>query len=191
MHINPTLDVFSQVTTSVGKSLHAFKEKTSVVFPTWEFECEWVARTQRQAKGMAATVPGSSKSRPTKSDGSVREPKQLNLRTYKLHAVGDYLHTIQRVGTTESDRLILHSARKFPLTPCTILLNIKPCTTGRVNVSTEHQKHGSFGLVADQYHSSCRGLNDNSIVSTSSARSGLPLKSSWRILPMILECGTI
>jgi hypothetical protein len=102
MHIDPTLDVFSQVTTSLGKSLCAFKEKTSVVFPTREFERERVARTQRQAKGAAATVPGSSKSRPTKSDSSVREPKQLNLRTYKLHALGDYLHTIRRVGTTDS-----------------------------------------------------------------------------------------
>ena len=102
MHIDPTLDVFSQVITSLGKSLRTFKEKTSVVFPTQEFEREQVARTQRQAKVAADTVPGSSKSRPTKSDGSAQEPKQLNLRTYKLHALGDYLHTIRRVGMTDS-----------------------------------------------------------------------------------------
>jgi hypothetical protein len=65
-------------------------------------ERERVARTRRQEKSIAKTVSESSKSKPRKLDSSARQPKQLNLKTYKYHALGDYLHTIRRVGTTDS-----------------------------------------------------------------------------------------
>jgi hypothetical protein len=117
MHIDPTLDIFSQVTTSLGHSLRTFRDKTCVVFPTRELERERAARDRRESKHSTNSVPESPKSKPTtrapntvesskskskKRGSSARQPVELNLRTYKLHALGDYVHTIRRFGTTDS-----------------------------------------------------------------------------------------
>jgi hypothetical protein len=102
MHTDPTLSLFSHVTTCLGTSLHVFKEKTCGPHPTRELERERVAQTQHQETNLAKTVPESSKSKPRKLDSNTRQPKQLNLKTYKYHALGDYVHTIRRVGTTDS-----------------------------------------------------------------------------------------
>jgi hypothetical protein len=77
------------VTASFGNRIRAFKEKTCKVHPTRELECERAARVQR-------------KSTQQESDHSARQPKQLNLNTYKYHVLGDYIHTIQQFGTTDS-----------------------------------------------------------------------------------------
>jgi hypothetical protein len=89
LHTDTTLAVFSQVTTSFGNRLHAFKEKTCKMFPTRELERERAARVRRK---------------PTQQDcdRSARQRKQLNLNTYKYHVLGDYVHTIRQFGTTDS-----------------------------------------------------------------------------------------
>jgi hypothetical protein len=79
--MDTTLAVFSQVTTSFGNCLRAFKEKTCKIYPTRELERERSARVRRQ-------------SRQQESNRSAWQPKQLNLNTYKYHALGDYIHTI-------------------------------------------------------------------------------------------------
>ena len=89
MHTDTTLTLFSQVTTSFGSCLRAFKEKTCKVYPTRELERERSARVRR-------------KSRQQECNRSARQPKQLNLKTYKYHALGDYVHTIRQFGTTDS-----------------------------------------------------------------------------------------
>ena len=102
MHIDPTVDVLSQVTTSFGNSLRAFKERTCEVFPTRELERERDARKRRQEKSAANTVQGSADLKAKKRASNTREPRQLNLKTYTHHALGDYPDTIRRVGTTDS-----------------------------------------------------------------------------------------
>ena len=59
------------------------------MFPTRELERERAARVRQK---------------PTQQDcdRSARQPKQLNLNTYKYHALGDYVRTIRRFGTTDS-----------------------------------------------------------------------------------------
>jgi hypothetical protein len=165
MHIDPTVDTLSQVTTSFGNSLRAFKERTCEAFPTRELERERVARTRRQEKSVANTGQGSAGSKRKKPASNTREPKQLNLRTYTHHALGDYADTIRRVGTTDS-----YSTQPVSIfvTPCLILLNNKAWT--RVNANTEPRSHGSSGLVADQYQSNSRGLNNDSVGSRQSVR---------------------
>lgn len=91
MHTNTTLDTLSHVTTSLGNSLRAFKGNTCAAFQTQELERERVARLRRQEKN---TV--------NKTSSSARKPKQLNLKTYKHHSLGDYVETIRRLGTTDS-----------------------------------------------------------------------------------------
>jgi hypothetical protein len=102
MHTDLTLDILSQVTTSLGKRFRTFRDKTCAEFPTKELERERVARARRQEKSKAKTTPGSSKSRPQDLRTSGRKPKMLNLKTYKYHALGDYALTIRQFGTTDS-----------------------------------------------------------------------------------------
>jgi hypothetical protein len=98
MHTDTTLALFSQATTSLGNSLRAFKEKMCKMYTTRELERERAARMRRQEKGMAKT----SESTHRKHKSGARQPKQLNLKTYKFHALGDYVRTIRQFGTTDS-----------------------------------------------------------------------------------------
>ena len=94
MHTDKSLEVLSKVTGSLGNGLRMFEAKTCAVYQTREMERERVARQRRQ--------DGSAASTTTPSGCNGRKPKALNLRTYKLHALGDYVETIRRLGTTDS-----------------------------------------------------------------------------------------
>ena len=91
MHTDPTLDILSLVTSSLGNSFRVFVEKTCAAFQTRELERERVARQRRQEKIAVQNARESA-----------RKPKQLNLKTYKYHSLGDYVETIRRFGTTDS-----------------------------------------------------------------------------------------
>jgi hypothetical protein len=99
MHTDTTLDVFTDVTTSLGNSLRDFRDNTCSSFETRELERERAAWQRREEKKGPNGQPGSS-------DGPVRNvtwrPKHLNLNTYKVHALGDYPSTIRLFGTTDS-----------------------------------------------------------------------------------------
>jgi hypothetical protein len=95
MHTDASLDVLSQATGLLGNSLRVFKEKTCNVFQTRELERERAARVRRHQNSNANE--GTS-SKPT----NARRSKHLNLNTYTLHALGDYVSTIRRYGTTDS-----------------------------------------------------------------------------------------
>jgi hypothetical protein len=102
MHTDLTLDILSQVTTSLGNRFRTFRDKTCAEFPTKELERERVARARRQEKSKAKTTPGSSESQSKNLGTGGRKPKILNLKTYKYHALGDYASTIRQFGTTDS-----------------------------------------------------------------------------------------
>lgn len=53
MHTDPTLDILSQATMSLGESLRDFQEKTCTMFQTRELERERAARQRRQEKKTA------------------------------------------------------------------------------------------------------------------------------------------
>jgi hypothetical protein len=145
MHTDITLDILSHVTTSLGNSLRAFEGKTCTAFQTRELERERAARQRRQEKN------GVKKA-------SSRKPKQLNLKTYKYHSLGDYVETIRRFGTTDSYST---QSVSFRLLSYESLLNIF-----RVNLSIERRNPVTFGLVVDQCHSNCQGSNEDSAIST-------------------------
>jgi hypothetical protein len=119
MHTDVTLDILYRVTMSLGNTLHAFEEKTRTAFQTRELEREREARQRRQEKTSSNTAAGSSRTKAPST--SARKPKQLNLKTYKYHALGDYVDTIRLFGTTDS-----YSTQpvSFRLTPCLTLLNV-------------------------------------------------------------------
>lgn len=148
MHTDITLDILSHVTTSLGNSLRAFEGKTCAAFQTRELERERAARQHRQEKN------GVKKA---SSTASGRKPKQLNLKTYKYHSLGDYVETIRRFGTTDSYST---QSVSFRLLSYESLLNIS-----RVNLSIERRNLVTFGLVVDQCHCNCQGLNEDSAIS--------------------------
>ena len=158
MHTDLTLDILSHVTTSLGNSLRTFEEKTCAAFETRELERERAARQRRQEK--SATNVLSDSKRPTAPSSKARKQKKLNLTTYKYHALGDYVDTIRRFGTTDS-----YSTQPVSIYMmfCVILLTV--AVDIRASSSTEHPKLGHFGLAADQYHSKYQGLSDESAVS--------------------------
>jgi hypothetical protein len=147
MHTDPTLDILSHVTTSLGNSFRLFVGKTCAAFQTRELERERVARQRRQEK--TAVQKASS-----------RKPKQLNLKTYKYHSLGDYVETIRRFGTTDS-----YSTQpvSIHLMSHKVLLNVSGT---RLNLNIEHRNRVTFGLAVDQCHNSYQGLNDDSAAST-------------------------
>jgi hypothetical protein len=100
MHTDATLDILRHVTRSLGNSLREFEEKTCSLFTTRELERERAARQRRQEKTKV-----SNEARPmtiTAATNNARRPKHLNLNTYKIHSLGDYVSTIEQYGTTDS-----------------------------------------------------------------------------------------
>ena len=104
MHTDSTLALLSQVTTTLGSTLRTFQEQTCAAFPTRELQREQIARIRRREKSVATAESGSSKPKAQKlrNLNSARQPKQLNLRTYKFHSLGDYPNMIRRFGTIDS-----------------------------------------------------------------------------------------
>ena len=160
MHTDATLDILSCVTTSLGNSLRTFEEKTCAAFDTRELECERAARQRHQEK--SATNVTSKSKRAMAPSSNARKQKKLNLRTYKHHALGDYIDTIRRFGTTDS-----YSTQPVSVYMmfCVIFKLLTVVAGIRASSSTEHPKLGHFGLAADQYPSKYQGLSDESAVS--------------------------
>lgn len=95
MHTDSTLAVLKTTTTSLGSQLRAFVKKICPSFDTKELPREEAVRARRRAK---AKQNGKSVKEPS---GSAKQ-KTLNLLTYKLHALGDYMASIIFFGTTDS-----------------------------------------------------------------------------------------
>jgi hypothetical protein len=181
MHTDTTLEILSQVTTSLGNSLREFEGKTCTMFQTRELERERTARQRRQEKN---TSSNGEKPKPSAPKKKARKQKLLNLNTYKLHALGDYVSTIRRYGTTDS-------YTTEPVSCCshfslTLLIGII-----RVNLSTARRKGVFPGPAADRYHYSCQGSNDEHAASAQSARKCIarPGRQTRRMLSIILKCG--
>jgi hypothetical protein len=127
MHSDLTLDILDQQTTDLGEQFRQFKAKVCSAYHTKELEPEAAARSRRQEKeatkraekdtvvqGTTARKPmagtsakGKGKAIPEQpQDARIPKPsrkeKSFNFHTYKFHALGDYVNTIRRFGTTDS-----------------------------------------------------------------------------------------
>jgi hypothetical protein len=102
MHTESTLSILEDLTTTFSLLLRHFAAWTCEAYTTVELPREAAAQAQRKAKKsvtQGSTVdPPNPTSRPM---GNPRNQKKLNLTTYKLHAMGDYVATIRRFGTVE------------------------------------------------------------------------------------------
>ena len=95
MHTESTLATLNQLTQRFGSVLRKFKRVTCAAFTTTELPKEATAHARR------VNVTSDRPSHTAKPLG-VQHQKTINLRTYKLHAMGDYVHTIRRYGTVDS-----------------------------------------------------------------------------------------
>lgn len=100
MHIDPTLAILDKETTTLGHKLREFQSKTCSVHPTLELKREANARRRRERKQQSTTSTGLASTQD--HEAKQRQPKEFRLQTYKVHALGDYVATIKRYGTTDS-----------------------------------------------------------------------------------------
>lgn len=104
MHTDMTLNVLDLNTTILGQKLRGFRDETCSVFVTKELERERAARQRRRERTAAQSIPSGV------STNSARKPKSFNLKTPKLHSLGDYKMMIYLLGTTDSYTTQLVSA---------------------------------------------------------------------------------
>lgn len=129
MHSDLTLEILDKQTTHLGEIFRHFKTKVCTAYHTQELDREVDARSRRQTKDAIRRTEGSvpngvgqriaaqkrvgdnAKGKQKANFEQSQDPclprpsrmkKSLNLKTYKFHALGDYVASIRRFGTTDS-----------------------------------------------------------------------------------------
>ncbi|KAG1857827.1 hypothetical protein F4604DRAFT_1931350 [Suillus subluteus] len=108
MHSDLTLEILDQQTTNLGEHFRHFKAKAKEA-AKWAGKCTvdsigQGAGARRPRAG--ADAKGKQKANPEQPQGAPlpRQPKKkksFNFHTYKFHALGDYVASIRRFGTTD------------------------------------------------------------------------------------------
>lgn len=98
LHTTDTLDFFDAAVVSLGRTVRKFLKTTCDAYAgaTLELPRETAARGRRAA----AHASKSGSAVPHRSGEAKR--KNLNLNTYKYHALGDYPDAIRERGTTDN-----------------------------------------------------------------------------------------
>lgn len=94
LHTEDSLDLLKQSLRMLSKQIRQFVEVTCVAFQTKELPGKASARQRQQQTQAEGRGVNASRSGP--------RPKSFNILTYKFHALGDYVQTIQLFGTTDS-----------------------------------------------------------------------------------------
>ncbi|KAF7367198.1 hypothetical protein MSAN_00980100 [Mycena sanguinolenta] len=96
------LPALFQATTHLGRQLRYFVANTCPHFDTRELPKEEAARGRRKARKSKK----QSRVVPQRRKGAAANPEKvkvtMNLKTYKFHSLGDYLHFIPWFGTSDS-----------------------------------------------------------------------------------------
>ena len=101
LHTGTTLGFFATATRILGATMRRFVKKTCAAYDTRELPHEMAARGRRKAALIKKGLE-SGKNMSGAKFGSEKLQKVFNLVTYKYHALGDYVRTILRFGTTDS-----------------------------------------------------------------------------------------
>lgn len=101
MHTDETLESLEKATQDLGKQVRHFEAHTCSLFDTKELPKEEAARARRQQQ-KAAKNKMKKGAAGTASMAAGPKVKKFNLKTYKWHAMGDYVRSIRRFGTTDS-----------------------------------------------------------------------------------------
>jgi hypothetical protein len=99
------------VTSAVGQQFRDFKATVCSAYVTRKLHQEAEARTRRSAKQAVEQTGKHRSSVLEKRNAAVesqilpknsQRTKTFNFQTYKFHALGDYVSTIRRYGTSDS-----------------------------------------------------------------------------------------
>jgi hypothetical protein len=105
MHTERTLKLLEAETTRLGSLLRLFRDVVCPAYDTKETPSEkdkrYRAAVRRAAKGGQANATTTNSVVPGANSSSVK-PKTLNLNTYKIHALGDYVDHIRQFGCTRN-----------------------------------------------------------------------------------------
>ena len=101
LHMDKTLSDFRTLTSTLGKSVHVFIKEVCSQYYTTELPDEMAMHSRRKAAlAKRPDAPGATQKKTQKKSTTIR--KDLNLTTYKYHALGDYPDLIARLGTTDN-----------------------------------------------------------------------------------------
>lgn len=95
LHTESTLQSFEQSTSRLGQILRRFCSTTCEAFHTQDLPSEEAAGARRRAANKNHLSKQKAKSPSTKV-------RKLNLKTFKLHALGHYVAAIRMYGTADS-----------------------------------------------------------------------------------------
>ena len=129
LHTSSTLESLEQTTRALGSILRQFLREVCSSYATKELPTEEAARVRRRANN-AAQGKGSKMSGRTGPAGVV-----FNMNTYKLHALGNYVASIWRYGTTDN-----YSTQVVSHFRCSRLLNTYKMIQGEL----EHHRIKRF-----------------------------------------------
>ena len=96
MHTDTSLGILRDTTTVLGHELRRFAHVTCAAFNTRETQSEYEARRRAEERHSKQGQVSQSNAHPG------RRPRTFNLKTIKLHFLGDYVSCIKRNGTTDS-----------------------------------------------------------------------------------------
>jgi hypothetical protein len=127
LHTQTTVTRLDEATYTLGILMRRFRKETAAL-RTKELQKEKEARLRRVAKqaekeGRQATSAEASSS---------PQHKMLNLFTYKLHALGDYVAAIRMFGTTDNYNTQIVSNHSF----CLFQSELRSCVQGEL----EHRR---------------------------------------------------
>ena len=101
MHTDDMLKLMESVTIALGNHLRAFTTETCTAFTTKELRRETEAQIRCQGH-KSLQKHGKSSSQQNNAQATAQKVRTLNLQTYKLHALGDYMEQIRTYGTVDS-----------------------------------------------------------------------------------------
>ncbi len=100
LHTDTTIQLLKTATTTLGTRFRHFVKHICSKFHTKELPRETAARGRRQARKVSKATGQTQPQQPAAPiDPKI---KLLNLLTYKFHALGDYIASILRFGSTDS-----------------------------------------------------------------------------------------
>lgn len=96
LHTDSTLAQLRDVTVDFGNAIRTFQVGCCEAFDTRETEAEHQARISKARAAAASNSAGGANA----EIDTTRQPRKLNLNTFKFHSMGDYTATIQNFGST-------------------------------------------------------------------------------------------
>jgi hypothetical protein len=101
LHTSVTLKLMKKLTSQLGSELRAFAKLTEGM-DVRETPKEYSRRKRQAESAKANKRPPSTQTLKHGGTTDGRRSCVLNLNTYKMHALGDYVRTIEEYGTTDS-----------------------------------------------------------------------------------------